>query len=641
MSGIIQAMNKLGRREFLNWCDKGYNYISELDTTYSEWLCIPRSIKTTSVKPSGCRPWYALTSTDQGILTLEELFEDHPEDQQWSDMKKSIHAYQDGGKSRISRTYNNGVEKVYRVRMGYGLGVESTGNHQWFVQGKMGENRTVRGKSTRFAEFPGGGVWKRTDKLELGDVLQVSLGVYNNHEHTKLERVNSLALKMRGDAVDILQPACMNPDLAWMLGYLWGDGTMSPGGYRLRWVDANVNNLEKVVRILEDQFGLHASIKKASQHRKAHTVEVGSKILWHWLIRNNIFKYYADRLDMIPKAVRSSSKEDILAFVAGLTDADGWAGLMDAKSGKAKFMISTSDAQFAQHLQDVCWSVGICIGRSHNTKGKNKQSRKNMYLMTSGVHMDPTSFEMFVSHSEKLTSVMGLPDFQKWQWETAKRGLRAGKVISVEEIGYMPTYDIEVENTHWYYAGAVKSHNTVSLLPGATPGIHYPHSEFYIRNIRVANSSSLVEAARKAGYKVEPDSYADNTSVVSFPVQEKDYKKDKYDASIWEQFANASDMQCHWADNAVSITISFKPKEKGQIQTALEHFETQLKSVSLLPLSDHKYVQAPYIKITEDVYHEMMKHVTVLDLSSAVHEKDDEFCDGDSCTLPVFQTENS
>jgi hypothetical protein len=53
MTGIVQAINKHGYREFFDWCDEGYEYIQTLDKKYSDWLCIPRSIKTTSVKPSG------------------------------------------------------------------------------------------------------------------------------------------------------------------------------------------------------------------------------------------------------------------------------------------------------------------------------------------------------------------------------------------------------------------------------------------------------------------------------------------------------------------------------------------------------------------------------------------------------------
>lgn len=53
MSGIVQAMAKFGRRKFLIMCDEAYARIQELDKEYSGWLCVPRSIKTTSVKPSG------------------------------------------------------------------------------------------------------------------------------------------------------------------------------------------------------------------------------------------------------------------------------------------------------------------------------------------------------------------------------------------------------------------------------------------------------------------------------------------------------------------------------------------------------------------------------------------------------------
>lgn len=53
MSGIAQNIQKIGLRTHLGWCDQGYDYIQHLDKIYSEWLCIPRSIKTTSIKPSG------------------------------------------------------------------------------------------------------------------------------------------------------------------------------------------------------------------------------------------------------------------------------------------------------------------------------------------------------------------------------------------------------------------------------------------------------------------------------------------------------------------------------------------------------------------------------------------------------------
>jgi len=53
MTGVVQAIQKLGNRRFFEWCDEGYAYIQHLDEEYSNWFCVPRSIKTTSVKPSG------------------------------------------------------------------------------------------------------------------------------------------------------------------------------------------------------------------------------------------------------------------------------------------------------------------------------------------------------------------------------------------------------------------------------------------------------------------------------------------------------------------------------------------------------------------------------------------------------------
>lgn len=53
MSGIQDNIQKVGLRAHLNWCDQGYKYLRTLDNIYSDWLCIPRSIKVSSVKPSG------------------------------------------------------------------------------------------------------------------------------------------------------------------------------------------------------------------------------------------------------------------------------------------------------------------------------------------------------------------------------------------------------------------------------------------------------------------------------------------------------------------------------------------------------------------------------------------------------------
>ena len=53
MSGIANFADNRGIPTLREWMDQGYNTIQRLDKSYSEWLCVRESIKTTTVKPSG------------------------------------------------------------------------------------------------------------------------------------------------------------------------------------------------------------------------------------------------------------------------------------------------------------------------------------------------------------------------------------------------------------------------------------------------------------------------------------------------------------------------------------------------------------------------------------------------------------
>ncbi len=52
---------------------------------------------------------------------------------------------------------------------------------------------------------------------------------------------------------------------------------------------------------------------------------------------------------------------------------------------------------------------------------------------------------------------------------------------------------------------SIKPSGTVSLLAGATPGVHFPHSKYYIRRVRLGKLSNLVKPMLEAGYFVEED----------------------------------------------------------------------------------------------------------------------------------------
>ena len=186
---------------------------------------------------------------------------------------------------------------------------------------------------------------------------------------------------------------------------------------------------------------------------------------------------------------------------------------------------------------------------------------------------------------------------------------------------------------------SVKPSGTVSLLAGATPGLHYPESRFYIRRVRLSNHSELLEPLQKAGYKLEPAFGSEYTTmVVEVPVDVGECIRTASELSIWEQFSLAAFMQRHWADNQVSCTVTFDPKtEANEIAPALNYFQYHLKGISLLPRHDYgAYKQMPYEAIDEKEYNKQVKKLKNLTFGVIKNEEAeiDKFCNNDSCEIP-------
>jgi ribonucleotide reductase alpha subunit len=164
---------------------------------------------------------------------------------------------------------------------------------------------------------------------------------------------------------------------------------------------------------------------------------------------------------------------------------------------------------------------------------------------------------------------------------------------------------------------SVKPSGTLSLVAGATPGIHHPKSRYYIRRMRILKDSEVV---------------------VEFPVKidEEDIRIES-EVSIWEKTALTAFFQMNWADNQTSSTVTFdKEKEGHEIPRVLDYFQWVLKGVSFLPVSENEepFPQMPYEKITKEDYKARIKYLKPLNLGGlkdkAIGEK---FCTNDKCLL--------
>lgn len=205
---------------------------------------------------------------------------------------------------------------------------------------------------------------------------------------------------------------------------------------------------------------------------------------------------------------------------------------------------------------------------------------------------------------------------------------------------FLKDYDT-ILSTSWNIAQSikittVKPSGTVSLLAGATPGIHHPISPYYIRRVRLAMTSVFIEPLRQAGYVVVPTDKEEGTMVVEFPVYSgSDKIRSESSLTMEEQLILAAFMQRNWSDNGVSVTIKFdKEREGSLISDALSRYDTQLKAVSFLPNAIGIYAFAPYEPITKEEYEDKSSRLLQINWQQIINTdpKTPEYCDAEGCT---------
>lgn len=186
-----------------------------------------------------------------------------------------------------------------------------------------------------------------------------------------------------------------------------------------------------------------------------------------------------------------------------------------------------------------------------------------------------------------------------------------------------------------------KPSGTLSLLAGSTPGVHPGYSAFYIRRVRMGSGDKLVSLWRDHGYNVEFAKNQDgtlkhDTVVVEFPCQSgKDAVLAKNMPAV-KQLELVRQIQTIWSDNAVSVTVYYKPEELPGIKEWLKkNYRDSIKSVSFLLHSQHGFVQAPYEEIDEARFNEMTSKIKPIKAGEAVADDSLESmeCAGGACPI--------
>ena len=153
----------------------------------------------------------------------------------------------------------------------------------------------------------------------------------------------------------------------------------------------------------------------------------------------------------------------------------------------------------------------------------------------------------------------------------------------------------------------VKPSGTVSQLVDSASGIHPRFSSHYLRRVRSDAKDPLANFMAESGFPVEQDVMSPTSVVFSFPVKAPKTSTTVKQVGAMQQLELWKTYQNSWCEHKPSITVYYTDDEFLKVaQWIWENFDL-CSGISLLPVVDHVYQQAPYEDITPEMYKEALK----------------------------------
>ena len=195
----------------------------------------------------------------------------------------------------------------------------------------------------------------------------------------------------------------------------------------------------------------------------------------------------------------------------------------------------------------------------------------------------------------------------------------------------------------------IKPSGTSSLALGTSSGIHAWHNDYYIRRIRVGKNEAIYTHLSIHHPELIEDEYfrPHDTAVISVPQKSPEgailrtesaldlLQRVKFFYENWIKPGHRSGQNTH----NISATVSIKDEEWEGVGEWMWENKHCYNGLSVLPYSDHTYIQAPFEDCAKEKYEEMLSHLTSLDLTQVVEFEDltnlsgEIACAGGSCEV--------
>ncbi len=447
-----------------------------------------RNAQASLLAPTGCLTGDTLVTTDRGLVRLAELGDVYGD--RWQDLELMVST--DEGPRRATKFFVNGEEPTRAIRTEGGYAIQGTLTHRVKI---------VDAQS-------GAWVWKRLADIAPGDLLPLQMGGLPGEPR----RVPLPVLDQAYYAGDrnLLVPGEVTADLAELVGYFMGDGSLHAKGVRLCVSDSDLDVVERLGVLSKELFGLPPVVTQQEGYRE---VTLQSVRLARWWQAAGFAKTLpgADYVGngwvpRVPSAILEANDPAVYgAFLRGLFEADGTVleGVPSISTAHESFAAETRTLLLALRLASTTrrttsgWGGDILQVRLRNVDhalnfdemvgfiGQRKsklraalepdRSAKKDYVYLPGdawVSLVPAGHAARDAVLQSVRKAGGVPRMlaRRLFEETLDSqlghvlGYLFERVASNEDGGVQPTYDLSVPDNVTYVANGMVSHNTIGLM---------------------------------------------------------------------------------------------------------------------------------------------------------------------------------
>ena len=447
-----------------------------------------RNAQASLLAPTGCLTGDTLVTTDRGLVRLAELGDVYGD--RWQDIELVVST--DEGPRRATKFFVNGEEPTRAIRTEGGYAIQGTLTHRVKI---------VDARS-------GAWVWKRLADIAPGDLLPLQMGGLPGKPRRVPLPVIDQAYYV-GDR-NLQVPDEVTADLAELVGYFMGDGSLHAKGIRLCVADRDLDVADRLGVLSKELFGLAPVV---TQQQGYQEVVLQSVRLARWWQAAGFAKTLPEAdhvgkgwVPQVPSAILEANDPAVYAaFLRGLFEADGT--VLDGVPS-----VSTAHQSFAAETRTLLLALGLATTTRRTTSGwggdilqvrlrnadhalnfdemvgfigerKSKllvalepdRSAKKDYVYLPGnawMSLIPAGHAARDAVQQSIGKTGGVPRMlaRRLFEETldSQLGHSLGylfeRVASNDDGGIQPTYDLSVPDNVTYVANGMVSHNTIGLM---------------------------------------------------------------------------------------------------------------------------------------------------------------------------------